>query len=76
MVLPTKIPLFGLLNNLLEHVLTVITPRINMLNKRLMNDDCYLPMTGSSRFEGWLRKSHFKEDTESLIHATVRLKVC
>ena len=59
----------------MEHLATVITPWINVIDKRMSHGDCSLSMTDSSTSEGWLRKSNFKEDGESPIQATVRLKV-
>ena len=53
----------------------MITPWINIIDKRLNPGDCSLSMTDGSTSEVWLRKSNFKEDRESPIQATVRLKV-
>ena len=62
-------------NNLLEHLATVITPWIDIIAKRLGPGDCILPITESSTLEVCLRKSNLKEDGESPIQATFRLKV-
>ena len=62
-------------NNLLEHLATVVTPWIDIISKRMGPGDCSLSTTESSTSEGFSRKSNFKDDVESPIHATVRLKV-
>ena len=49
-------------NNLLEHIASIITVWIDVLNGRLHKDDCILSMTDSSTSEGWARKSNFDID--------------
>eukprot|EP00957_Ditylum_brightwellii_P140309 10691000-Ditylum_brightwellii.AAC.1 len=63
-------------NNLLEHIVAVITPWIDVITGRLGRGDCSLSMTDSSTSEGWLKKSNFSELTNDPIQATVRLEVC
>ena len=59
-------------NNLLEHLATVITPWVDIIEKRLGLGDS---MADSSTSEGWLKKSNFTEEGEDAIHATIRLEV-
>ena len=67
--------LFRASNNLLEHIASIITPWIDILEKRLLFEDCALSMTDSTTSEGWARKTNFKEDGEEPIQATTRLEV-
>ena len=67
--------LFRASNNLLEHIASIITPWIDILEKRLLFEDCALSMTDSTTSEGWSRKTNFKEDGEEPIQATTRLEV-
>ena len=62
-------------NNLLEHIGSIITPWVDVIEKRLGPGDCSLSMTDSSTSEGWARKTNFKEDGEEPIQATIRLEV-
>ncbi len=62
-------------NNLLEHIASIITPWIDMINGRINEGDCALSMTDSTTSEGWNKKTNFKEDTEDPIEATVRIEV-
>jgi hypothetical protein len=61
-------------NNLLEHIAAVITPWIDILAERLQPLDCALSMTDSTTSEGWLRKSNFREDDDT-IQAQARIQV-
>jgi len=62
-------------NNLLEHIASIITVWIDIINGRLKHGDCSLSMTDSTTSEGWTRKTNFKEDCEEPIQATVRIQV-
>ena len=62
-------------NNLLEHIASIITVWIDIINGRLKHGDCSLSMTDSTTSEGWTRKTNFKEDREDPIQATVRIQV-
>ncbi len=62
-------------NNLLEHIAAIITPWVDIIADCLTRGDCALSMTGSTTSEGWLKKTNFIEDGESLIQATIRLEV-
>ena len=66
---------FRVTNNLLEHLASVISPWIDILNGRLQTGNCALSMTDSSTSEGWLRKTNFKEDDEEPIQASIRIEV-
>jgi hypothetical protein len=59
-----KIPnnlLFQASNNLLEFLVAIVTPWINIVNGRLSSGDCALSMTNSTMAEGWMRKSNFSK---------------
>jgi hypothetical protein len=62
-------------NNLLEHLVAIITPWVDLLAGHLKNGGCALSMTNSSTSKGWLRKTNFIEDGEEPIQATIRLEV-
>jgi hypothetical protein len=66
---------FCALNNLLEHLASIITPWINIFAGQLKEGDCTLLMTNSTTSKGWLRKSNFIEEGEDPIQETIRLKV-
>ena len=72
--LPTELQ-FRATNNLLEHIASVISPWVDILNDRLQSGNCALSMTDSSTSEGWLRKTNFKEDGEEPIQASMRIEV-
>ena len=61
-------------NNLLEHIASIITPWIDIINLRLTEGHCSLSMTDSTTSEGWLRKTNFKEDIDD-IQASIRIEV-
>ncbi len=52
--------------NLLEHMVGIISPWVNILAGRLNNGDCSLSMTDSTTSEGWMRKTNFKEDKNGI----------
>mmetsp|Transcript_13224 Transcript_13224/g.28024 ORF Transcript_13224/g.28024 Transcript_13224/m.28024 type:complete len:842 (+) Transcript_13224:3970-6495(+) len=63
-------------NNLLEHLASIITPWIDIIDGELGNGDCSLSMTDSSTSEGWTRKTNFKEaDFDDPEEAAVRREV-
>jgi hypothetical protein len=62
-------------NNLLEHIAAIITPWVDIIAGHLPRGNCSLLMTDSTTLVGWLKKTNFIEDGESLIQATIRLKV-
>ena len=60
---------------MLEHLETVITPWVDIIEKRLGPGDCSLSMADSSTSEGCLKKSNFIEEGDEAIQATIRLEV-
>jgi hypothetical protein len=54
--------LFRATNNLLEHIASIITVWIDVLEGNLHPEDCILSMTDSSTSEGWHKKTNFKTD--------------
>ncbi len=71
-----KVPdehLFKASNNFLEFLAAVVTPWIDIIEKRLVAGDCALSMTDSTTAEGWMRKSNFVEKGEDTIQATTRV---
>jgi hypothetical protein len=61
-------------NNLLENLVAVITPWVDIITGRLRKGDCALSMTDSTTSECWLRWSNFKEETD-LIQASTCIEV-
>ena len=53
--------------NYLEFIASTIGPWIDILEHNTTPLDCSLSQTDSSTTEGWLRRSNFKEATESNI---------
>jgi hypothetical protein len=66
--------LFQASNNLLEHLVAIITPWVDIIRGRLTASDCALLMTDSTTLEGWLRKTNFSELGDDPIQASVRLE--
>lgn len=66
--------LFRASNNLLEHIAAVITPWIDIIEGRLDVGDCALSMTDSTTSKGWLQKTIFLENDDS-VQARVRIQV-
>jgi hypothetical protein len=62
-------------NNLLEHIASIITPWIDILNGTVKKGDCILSLTDSSTSEGWAKKTNFSEEGEDPIQATIRIEV-
>jgi hypothetical protein len=62
-------------NNLLEHIMALITPWVDIIAGRLTCGDCVLLMTDSTTSEVWLKKTNFIEDSKSPIQETIRLEV-
>lgn len=54
--------LYRATNNLLEHIATIITVWIDIIEGTLQAEDCILSMTDSSTSEGWHKKTNFKTD--------------
>lgn len=54
--------LYRATNNLLEHMASIITVWVDIIEGRLQPEDCILSMTDSSTSEGWHRKTNFKTD--------------
>jgi hypothetical protein len=54
--------LYRATNNLLEHVASIITVWIDIIEENLQPEDCILSMTDSSTFKGWHKKTNFKTD--------------
>ncbi len=46
-------------NNLLEFIESIITPWIDLINKRLSPGDFALSMTDSTTSAGWMKKTNF-----------------
>ena len=67
--------LFRASNNLLEHLASIITPWVDILNGRLKKGDCSLSMTDSTTSEGWSRNTNFSETGEDPIEASIRIEV-
>jgi hypothetical protein len=65
--------LFRVSNNLLEFLLAVITPWIDIIHGHLTAGDCALSMTDSTPAEGWMRKSNFVEPNEHPVQAKTRV---
>jgi hypothetical protein len=61
-------------NNLLEHMVGIISPWVDILAGHLNDGDCSLSMTDSTTSKGWMRKKNFKED-KNRIQATIRIEV-
>jgi hypothetical protein len=66
---------FQATNNLLEHLVAIITPWIDIIANHLKLGACALSMTDSTTLEGWLRKTNFSELGDNPIQATVQLEV-
>jgi hypothetical protein len=64
-------------NNLLEHLLAIITPWIDILADRLSHGDCALSMTDSTTTtsKAWLQKTSFIKDGEDPLQATIQIEV-
>jgi len=65
-------------NNLLEYIVSIITPWVDMLAGRLNQGDCALSMTESSTSAGWLRKTNFREFTgvdADPVQASIRIEI-
>jgi hypothetical protein len=62
-------------NNLLKHIVAIITPWVDIIAGRLTCGDCALSMTNSTTLEGWLKKANFIEDRKYPIQATIHLEV-
>jgi hypothetical protein len=62
-------------NNLLEFIVSIITPWIDLLSKRLRPGNCALSMTDSTTSAGWLKKTNFLEIGSDPIEETIRLKI-
>eukprot|EP00956_Cyclotella_meneghiniana_P001492 scaffold1687_cov40-Cyclotella_meneghiniana.AAC.3 len=54
--------LYRATNNLLEHIASIITVWIDVIEGTLQPEDCILSMTDSSTSEGWHKKTNFKTD--------------
>jgi hypothetical protein len=67
-------------NNLLEHIVSIITVWTDILAERINRGECILSMTNSSTSEGLAHKSNFNVDPIDCyvdpIEATVREEVC
>ncbi len=64
-------------NNLLEYIVSIISPWVDMLAGRLSQGDCALLMTNSSTSAGWLCKTNFQEiigDDPGPVQARVQIK--
>ncbi len=66
---------FQALNNLLKFIALIITPWIDLINKRLCPGDCALSMTDSTTSTGWMKKTNFSVEKMDTSEATVRLEI-
>ncbi len=66
--------LFRASNNLLEHLVAVISPWVDIIAGRLKPQDCVLLMANSTTAEGWLKKSNFFKLGKSPIQASRRIE--
>jgi hypothetical protein len=66
---------FQATNNLLEHIVAIITPWIDIVRGHLHSGACALSMTNITTLEGWLCKTNFSKLGDNPIQATVRLEV-
>ena len=67
--------LFRASNNLLEHLASIVTVWIDIIEGRIGHGDCTLSMTDSTTSEGWSKKTNFSEDIEDPIQSTIRIEV-
>ncbi len=51
----------------------IISPWINLINKRLTKGDCALSMTDSTIAKGWMRKTNFTEQGDNNIQVKARV---
>jgi hypothetical protein len=65
---PDKL-LFHATNNLQEYLAAIISPWIDLINKRLTKGDCTLSMTDSTTAKGWMRKTNFTKQGDDNIQA-------
>jgi hypothetical protein len=72
--LPDKLR-FQASNNLLEHLVAIITSWIDLIQGCLKTGDCILSTTDSTTSEGWSKKTNFSKLGEDLIKATIRIEV-
>jgi hypothetical protein len=66
--LPEDLP-----NNLLEFLVAIIAPWIDIIKGWLNPGDCALSMTDSTTAEGWMRKSNFVKLDDNPIQVTTRV---
>ncbi len=66
---------FRALNNLLKFFISIITPWIDLINKRLRPGDCAHSMTDSTTSAGWMKKTNFSVKKMDTSEATVRLEI-
>jgi hypothetical protein len=68
-----KIPdnlLFRASNNLLEFLVAIIMPWIDIIGGRLSPGDCALLMTDSTTAKGWMKKLNFSKAGDNPIQAS------
>jgi hypothetical protein len=65
--------LLRLSNSLIEYMVSIILPWVDMLKGRLKRDDCAFLMTDSSTSVGWLRKTIIGKDAD-LIQEKIQIK--
>jgi hypothetical protein len=65
--------LFRMSNNLLEFLVAIITPWIDIIGRRLSPGYCALLMTDSTTTEGWMKKMNFREAGNNPIQASTRV---
>lgn len=65
--IPTHLRLRTSLNSL-EFLACVITIWIDVLDNKILPEDCILSQTDSTSATGWLRKSNFTDAEDSSIH--------
>ncbi len=73
-LVPTPPPPIQASNNLLEHLVAIIMPWVNIIRGCLKSGDCALSMTNSTTSKGWLKKTNFSKLSDEPIQALVHLE--
>jgi hypothetical protein len=66
---------FQATNNLLDHIVAIITLWVDIIHGRLRSGNSTLSMTNITTSKGWLCKTNFSKLDDDPIQATVRLEV-
>jgi hypothetical protein len=65
--------LFRASNNLLELLVAITTPWIDIIGRQLSPGDCALSMTDSTTAKGWMKNSNFSEAGDDPIQASTHV---